>query len=145
MSALVGSADRDVLLADKRELQQAQQLVSQLPRSGARFSVLGETGGAPLPVPDELSRIIAQVVHAVAQGGTVTVSAMPKELTTTAAAKLLGVSRPTLMRMVNAGQLPSHKVGSHTRLLTTDVLQEQRARRQRQLKAFHELRALEDE
>lgn len=145
MSALVGSADRDVLLAEQRELQQAQQLLSQLPERGARFSVLGESGEATRQIPAELSTIIARVVQAVARGGTVTVSAMPKELTTTAAAKLLGVSRPTLMRMINAGQLPSHKVGSHTRLRTADVLEEQRARRQRQLAAFHELRALEDE
>jgi excisionase family DNA binding protein len=96
-------------------------------------------------VPNELSELISQVVQAVARGHAVTVNAMPAELTTTAAAQLLGVSRPTLMRKINAGEIPSHKVGSHTRLRTIDVLEEQRARRQRQLAAFNELRALEDD
>lgn len=144
MSTLVGTTDRDVLLTDERDQQQAQKLVSQLPPRGARFTAVAGGGGTVVQVPVELSAIIAQVVQAVAQGHTVTVSSMPEELTTTAAAKLLGISRPTLMRMVDDNKIPARKVGSHTRLRTADVLKEQRARRRRQLAAFDELRALED-
>jgi excisionase family DNA binding protein len=141
----VATADRDVVLADERDQRQARALMTRLPSRGARFTALTEEPGEAVPVPDELSAIITQVVHAVAQGHVVTVSAMPEELTTTAAAQLLGISRPTLMRKISAGEIPSHKVGSHTRLRTADVLQERHARRQRQLAAFNELRALEDE
>jgi len=145
VSTLVTTTDHDVLLADERDQQQAKALMSRLPSIGTRFTA--ETGeeGSVAPVPNELSEIIAQVVQAVARGHAVTVNAMPKEVTTTAAAQLLGVSRPTLMRKVNAGEIPSHKVGSHTRLWTADVLQEQQARQQRQLAAFNELRALEND
>jgi len=145
VSTLVTTTDRDVLLADELDQQQAKALMSRLPSIGARFTAEAGEGGSVVPVPNELSEIIAQVVQAVARGHAVTVNAMPTELTTTAAAQLLGVSRPTLMRKVNAGEIPSHKVGSHTRLRTADVLEEQQARRQRQLAAFHELRALEDD
>ncbi|MFC6088218.1 helix-turn-helix domain-containing protein [Saccharothrix lopnurensis] len=144
MSTVVATADRDVLLADARDQRQAQALMRQLPPGGARFTAVADGQGTEVPVPDELSALIAQVVHAVARGHAVTVNAMPEELTTTAAAKLLGVSRPTLMRKINAGEIPSHKVGTHTRLRTVDVLRERDARRQRQLAAFNELRALED-
>lgn len=75
-----------------------------------------------MPLPAELSEIVGQVLRVVAQGGTVTVGAMPEELTTTAAPKQLGVSRPTLMRMIKDGEISSHKVGTHTRLRTSDVL-----------------------
>lgn len=145
MSTRVATTDRDVLLVDERDQQQAQALMSQLPLRRARFTAAADRAGSPVPVPAELSALITHVVQAVAQGHTVTVNAMPEELTTTAAAQLLGVSRPTLMRKVNAGEIPSHKVGSHTRLRTVDVLQERQARRQRQLAAFNELRALEDD
>jgi excisionase family DNA binding protein len=116
-----------------------------LPSCGVRFAAEASEPGSTVEVPEELSAIIAQVVDAVARGHVVTVSAMPEELSTTAAAQLLGVSRPTPMRKVNSGEIPSHKVGSHTRLLTADVLNEQHARRRRQLAAFNELRALEDD
>ncbi|WP_307867597.1 helix-turn-helix domain-containing protein [Umezawaea beigongshangensis] len=145
MSTLVSTTDRDVLLADERDKQQAQVLMSRLPPRGARFTVAADEDGSAVPVPGELSAIIARVVDAVARGHAVTVSAMPEELTTTAAAQLLGVSRPTLMRKIDAGELPSHKVGSHTRLRTVDVLEERRVRRQRRLAAFDELRAVEDD
>ncbi|WP_367136944.1 helix-turn-helix domain-containing protein [Saccharothrix sp. HUAS TT1] len=143
MSTVVTTADRDVLLADERDQQQAQALVSQLSSGGARFTAVTGERGTGVTVPAELSALIAQVVRAVARGHAVTVNAMPEALTTTAAAKLLGISRPTLMRKINAGEIPSHKVGTHTRLRTVDVLQERDARRQRQLVAFDELRALE--
>lgn len=145
MSALVGTSDRDVLLADARDQDQARQLAKRLPATGARFCAEAEETGGTITVPAELSAIITQVVQAVARGHAVTVSAMPEELTTTAAAKLLGISRPTLMRKIDAGEIPAHKKGAHTRLRTPDVLQAQRARRQRQLAAFAELRALEDD
>lgn len=145
VSTLVATTDREVLLADERDQQQAKVLVSQLPEHGARFTAAPAVSGTAVPVPNELSQLIAQVLQAVARGHAVTVSSMPEELTTTAAAQLLGVSRPTLMRKVNAGEIPSRKVGSHTRLRTADVLREQQARRQRQVAAFNELRALEDD
>lgn len=145
VSTLVTTTERDVLFADERDQQQAKALMSLLPSNGAKFTAEAGEGGSTVPVPIELSEIIAQVVQAVARGHAVTVNAMPAELTTTAAAQLLGVSRPTLMRKINAGEIPSHKVGSHTRLRTADVLKEQHDRRKRQLAAFEELRALEDD
>ncbi|HWO58590.1 MAG TPA: helix-turn-helix domain-containing protein [Umezawaea sp.] len=118
--------------------------MSVLPPDGARFTAEVGEDGSVVQVPAELSEIITQVVHAVALGPAVTVNEMPVELTTTAAAQLLGLSRPALMRKINVGEIPSHKVGSHTRLRTADVLKEQHNRRRRQLAAFDELRALED-
>lgn len=141
-TTLASTDDRSVLVADERDQRQAEEVARRLP-AGALFRA--EASGAAVEVPAELSAIIAQVVQAVAAGHAVTVSSMPEELTTTEAAKILGISRPTLMRKISAGEIPARKVGTHTRLRTHDVLAEQHARRQRQLVAFHELRALEDD
>lgn len=96
-------------------------------------------------LPPELTQLLAHVVETVAKGGTVTIGTMPRELTTTTAAGLLGVSRPTLMKMVKRGEIPAHKVGSHTRLLAKDVLAAKDAQFAKQSQSFEELRALEDE
>lgn len=76
--------------------------------------------GAALPI--EVSRVLELVLEAMAEGRPVSVSAMPESLTTTAAAGLLGLSRPTLMKLVREGRIPAHKVGSHHRLRSADVL-----------------------
>ena len=70
---------------------------------------------------------------------------LPEELTTTVAAKLLGVSQPTLMKMIDRGDIPAHKVMSEHRLKTSDVRAFQKARLERQRVAFDELRTLDDE
>ncbi|GIG37660.1 helix-turn-helix domain-containing protein [Cellulomonas pakistanensis] len=130
------------LVTTTREREQAQEAMARAAR-GEGWAVLDALGVAG-PAPAELSRLITAVVDAVAAGGTVTVGAMPDELTTTAAAELLGVSRPTLMKLIANGDLPAHKVGTHTRLLAEDVVAFRRERLARQRRAFEELLAAED-
>jgi excisionase family DNA binding protein len=79
-------------------------------------------GGVHHEVPDALSRLLVHVIERAARGGTLHIRSMPEELTTTVAAELLGVSRPTFMKCIQAGELPSRVVGTHHRVLAQDVL-----------------------
>ncbi|KQX06653.1 hypothetical protein ASC59_02020 [Leifsonia sp. Root1293] len=47
---------------------------------------------------------------------------MPQELTTTVAAELLGVSRPTFMKYIQTGAITSRIVGTHHRVKAQDVI-----------------------
>ena len=47
----------------------------------------------------------------------------PPEITTGQAADLLGVSRPTVVQMVDTGEIPATRIGTRRRLRTIDVLQ----------------------
>ncbi|GAB3748262.1 excisionase family DNA-binding protein [Microlunatus parietis] len=58
-------------------------------------------------------------------------------------ADLLGLSRPTLVKMIKAGEIKAHMVGSHRRLKLADVLDFQRDRLEQQQIAFDRLRELE--
>ncbi len=55
-----------------------------------------------------LGLLLQNVLHAVAAGSTVTVPAIPQEVTTSTAAAMLGISRPALMKMPRDGLLPAH-------------------------------------
>lgn len=87
-------------------------------------------------MPPEVGRILQQVLDAMARGGTITVTSVPKELTPAGAAEILGISRPTLMKMVKEGHIASHRVGTHHRLKSEDVFAELKARRARERAAF---------
>jgi len=140
MAARVESTNR--VITSERDAQMARGVLSDL--DGPQGALRVDRGGLIAdPIPPELGRILQQVLEVMANGGTVTVSSTPEELTTSSAAAVLGVSRPTLLKMVAEGRLPAHRVGTHTRFRSEDVFAERRARRGRERSAFEALRDLE--
>lgn len=95
----------------------------------------------------QLDRNLAELLQFVIRGlpaGTVSLRSTPKELTSTTAASLLGVSRPTLMKMVQDGALTSHRVGAHHRFQHEDVAELAETRRASHIEAFNKLRQLDE-
>ena len=129
----------------KSSVMESSITVTATEADQARVLVENHEDGAALAPPPELARLIRRVLVGVARGETITIGTLPEEITTTAAANMLGISRPTLMKLVSAGELPSHKVGTHTRLWSRDVIAFDRRRREEALRALDELRDLEAE
>ena len=90
-------------------------------RSGAGLSVrVGD--GAVVDLPRPLARVVAAALAAVADGHAVEVRTVAEELTTQEAADLLRVSRPFVVKLVDGGEVPARRVGTHRRLWRADVL-----------------------
>jgi excisionase family DNA binding protein len=144
--ALVQSRDdRIVLAVDAVEIDEAKSLNADLARAGgpALVEIVGPDG-EKVSVPSALAGLMQAVIDGIGRGAQVTIQSVPKEATTTTAAKMLGISRPTLMKLIADGKLPAHKVGSHTRVLTADVLTFRDRQREAQRQAFDELRELDE-
>lgn len=78
--------------------------------------------GDPLVLPPQLGRVLATALAEVATGHAVEVRTVADELTTQDAADLLNVSRPFVVKLVDSGELPARRVGTHRRLRRADVL-----------------------
>ena len=88
-----------------------------------RFSTMMVTTatGKTIQVSPGLAEVLDAIVHRMEQGGRVVLESMPELLTTSAAADLLGVSRPTLVKMITDGKLPAVMRGTHRRVRWSDV------------------------
>lgn len=130
-------------------INEAQRLLSHI-EVGNDLSVKIEISGQKA---EELSPALRDALIAtlnlISRGQRVEVRGVPEDLTTTVAARRIGVSRPTLMKLIREGALPAHKVGSHFRVRTEDAdayrVELLRQKTAQQAKAFEELRALEEE
>lgn len=143
MTTTLRAADGRVEIAtNSKERSVAEAVVSDIL---GRKKAAEDPGQVRITVPAELEGLVTAVLTAVAKGERISVGSLPETLTTSVAADQLGISRPTLMKLVASGELPSHKVGTHTRIRTEDVLAFRRARLERQRRALDELRQLDEE
>lgn len=82
-----------------------------------------------------MHEILVQVVEGMRSGRAIVVTPQSLRLTTQQAADLLGVSRPTVVKFIESGELRCERT-SHRRVLRLeDVMAFQSARRERQLAA----------
>lgn len=102
-------------------------------------------GDAEFEVDNDLAAGILALLDAVGAGLPVDVHALPPELTTGQAADLLGVSRPTVVSLVDRGALAAVRVGTHRRIRTLDVLAFRDRARAERTAALDELVAVSDE
>lgn len=98
-------------------------LVSLLHDDAATTStmLLGPSGER-LVLPAEVFDVLRTVVDAMAEGQAVTIAPVHQRLTTQEAAELLGISRPTLIKLLESGEIPFEQPGRHRRVLLADVL-----------------------
>ena len=109
-------------LLQEEILNQAQTEAKKLFGDSNETAVtLTVSGNESQEIGDALSQVIQQVLHALAQGQRIEIQTSPQYLTTTMAARRIGISRPTLMKAIRSGELPAFKVGSHFRIRTGDA------------------------
>ncbi|MBT2492727.1 helix-turn-helix domain-containing protein [Streptomyces sp. ISL-96] len=89
--------------------------------------------GGELALPAELVRILLASAGELARGHAVTVLASEVQLSPTEAAELLGLSRPFVARLLDAGDIPSMNLpgSSHRVVSLADVLAFQQRRERR--------------
>jgi excisionase family DNA binding protein len=101
-----------------------------------RYVLSGREPHDQVEVPAQVHRALLQVVAALQAGRAVTVAPQSLSLTTQQAADLLNVSRPTVVKLIDAGQLPGERTGHRRRVLLRDVLDYRERRRAAQYDAL---------
>ena len=90
-------------------------------------------------LPAELRRVLVNVVEAMRRGQGITIAPLAQRLTTQQAADLLGISRPTLVKLLEGGKIPYETPGRHRRIRLVDLLNYQAVRRDERRAVLREL------
>lgn len=97
--------------------------------SSADGLVLATTGApAPewIPVPPGAADLIVALLEELAAGNAVSIVPISAELTTNQAAKILNVSRPYLVKLLEEKKIPFKMVGTHRRIRAKDLFEYKR-------------------
>ena len=95
--------------------------------------------GEQVPLPAEVYRVLRQVVEVMREGKATLVAPQGLILTTQEAADFLGVSRPTLVKLLEQGAIPFEKPNRHRRVRLQDLLDFRVRRQEEQRAALNQL------
>ena len=118
---LIHKIPLESIMAQKQEAESIRQLENILNLEGSQAKLVGANGEA-ITIPESVYQVLRQVVHAMALGQAISIAPQEQEMTTQQAADILNVSRPYLIKLLEQGEIPYIKVGTHRRVRSQDLM-----------------------
>lgn len=83
-------------------------------------------------IPLSALKLLAKILKETSQGKPVSIVPIATEVTTQAAAEILGCSRPHVVKLLESGEMKFTKVGKHRRIKYQDIIAYKKSLKQRQ-------------
>lgn len=83
-------------------------------------------------IPLSILKLLAKILKETSMGHPVSIVPVATELTTQAAAEIIGCSRPHLVKLLERGEIKFTKVGKHRRIRYEDVVKYKRKMKEKQ-------------
>lgn len=114
--------DRGPIAPSESERAALAEIARLFDACDGRGPMLVGLKGEQIALPESVCRVLRQAVRSMSQDRAVSVVPIHKQLTTQEAADLLLVSRPYLVKLLDAGEIPSTKTGTHRRIRLDDLM-----------------------
>ncbi len=122
------AAGKDPIVAPEAERASIASIEEYLGSKRGRAARLVGPSKDGVPIPSSLRQVLIAAAGQLANGNGVSIMPVTAEVTTQQAADLLNVSRPFVVRVLDKGEIPFHKVGTHRRIRLQDLLAYRRRR-----------------
>lgn len=90
-------------------------------KKGKSGTVIIRISNKDITIPKQAFSLLSDILSNMADGKSVSVIPVEKQITTQQAADMLHISRPFMVKLLETGEIPFLKVGSHRRVLLKDV------------------------
>jgi excisionase family DNA binding protein len=121
-----GGAGASTYMPESEDLAEIIDFVRVLGERGVEVPepqpALVDSEGRRVQIPASVFEALRQVVTAMSHGQGVTIAPHNAMLTTQEAADFLGISRPTLVRLLTDGEIPFELRGRHRRVMLAHLL-----------------------
>lgn len=137
--------DRPPTEDEVRAASEAVESLSPALSNGLPFRVKDDGNEVRIELPPALGQLLLDVLGHVARREMVRIVPYGAVVSTKEAADLLNVSRPFLVGLLDKGEIPFHRVGSHRRVKVEDVLAYRKRRDGTRRKALEDMQRLGQE
>ncbi len=109
----------DASLLTEKERALLQPLLDLAQRN--QHPSLKGADGTEIPLPQPIFEVLVKVIQDMRHGKAVVLMPEDETFTTQAGANFLGMSRQHFVTLLESGQIPFHRVGSHRRVYFKDL------------------------
>ena len=96
-------------------------------------------------IPLKALKLLAKILKVTSQGKLISIIPVATEMTTQAAAELLGCSRPHLVKLLEEGKIEFTKIGKHRRVKYEDIIAYKKRMKAKQKELLIKIMAADEE
>ncbi len=138
-----GDDPRELVTSSEQDIGLIRELEHFLYEQTHRSAKLVAPDGEQIAIPASVYAALRRIVPLMAEGAAIGLVPLHQELTTQQAADLLNLSRPSLIKHLDAGDIPYRKMeGGHRRIRFVDVMEYKRRRSEVRRAAFMTMAAI---
>jgi excisionase family DNA binding protein len=108
--------------ADQRVARESVGQLKKASKSGKPIQINGKPDQQSLRIPDKAMKLLIAILSNMAEGKDTAVVSADTYISTQEAADYLKVSRPHLVDLLEGGDIPFIKVGTHRRVKFSDLI-----------------------
>jgi excisionase family DNA binding protein len=116
----ITKSDQKLALLSVKILSASEDQATKNKEVAIKLSIQGSEEVVILPL--KALQLLNAIIRNMAQGKSIALMPTDSEISTQQAAEILNVSRPHVIKLLEKGEIPHKKVGSHRRILLQDIL-----------------------
>jgi len=117
----ITKSDQKIALSSIEKLSKSEEKATKNKSNVIKLKIQGTEGLITIPL--KALKLLTTILTNMADGKSIALMPTDAEISTQQAAEILNVSRPHVIKLLEKGDIPYKKVGSHRRILLQDILE----------------------